>query len=161
MITNGLPKLENVFLVEGLFTNLISITQLCDQGMEANFDRFGCKITDQEGEVLMRGIRTKNNCYKWIAELEAQTDMLNTILEHQKSLSLPQLGNKDERRRVSKSSSTLKSNQINNQLHSVKNSGEISALTKDILIYKYTEILDLEKYEKLRDRLDISPRKKL
>jgi len=48
LISNGLPKLENVFLVEGLFTNLISITQLCDQGMEANFDRFGCKITDKE-----------------------------------------------------------------------------------------------------------------
>jgi len=82
LISNGLPKVENVFLVEGLFTNLISITQLCDQGMEANFDRFGCKITDQEGDVLMRGIRTKNNCYKWIPELEAQTDVLNTMLEH-------------------------------------------------------------------------------
>jgi hypothetical protein len=28
LISNGLPKLENVFLVEELFTNLISITQL-------------------------------------------------------------------------------------------------------------------------------------
>jgi len=66
LISNGLPNLENVFLVEGLYTNLISITQPCDQEMEAIFDRFGCKITDEEGEMFMRGIRTKNNCYKWI-----------------------------------------------------------------------------------------------
>ena len=74
---------------------------------------------------------------------------------------MPQLGNKDEWRRVFESSSTLKNNKINDSLHCVKNYGEISALTKDILIDKYTEILDLEKYEKLRNRLDISPRKKL
>ena len=66
LISNGLPNLENVFLVEGICTNLISITQLCDQGMEAIFDIFGCKITDEKGEVIMRGMRTKNNCYKWI-----------------------------------------------------------------------------------------------
>jgi len=52
----------------------------------------------------MRGIRTKTNCYKWIPE--AQTDMLNTVLEHQKSLALPQLENKDERRKVYENSST-------------------------------------------------------
>jgi hypothetical protein len=56
----------------------------------------------------MRGIITKNNCYKWIPELKAQTYMLNTMLEHQKSFTLPQLRSKDERRRVSESSSTFK-----------------------------------------------------
>jgi len=33
LINTKLPKLENVFLVEGLYTNLISVSQLCDQGM--------------------------------------------------------------------------------------------------------------------------------
>jgi len=108
--SNGLPKLKTVFLVEGLFTNLISITQLCDQGMEANFDRFECKISNQEGEVLMRGIRTRNNCYKWIPEPVAQSDMFTAMLEHHESLTLPQLIDKDESKRVSENNSTLKNN---------------------------------------------------
>ena len=49
LISSGLPNLENVFLVEGLCANLISITQLCDQGMEAIFEKFGCKIIDEKG----------------------------------------------------------------------------------------------------------------
>jgi len=101
LISNGLPNLENVFLVEELRTNLISITQLCDQGMEAIFDRFGCKITDEKGEVFMRGIRAKNNCYKWISNPKTQSVMLNTMLKHQESVAMPHFGSKEERRIVS------------------------------------------------------------
>jgi len=68
LISDELPKLENVLLVEGLFSNLISISQLCDQGMEVYFNKSGCKITNERVEVLMKGSRTKNNCYKWIPE---------------------------------------------------------------------------------------------
>jgi hypothetical protein len=48
LINNNLPKLENVLLVEGLTTNLISINQLCDQGLTVNF--------------------TKSECYAWVSQ---------------------------------------------------------------------------------------------
>ena len=117
MINNGLPNLENVFLVKGLCANLISITQLCDQGMEAIFDKFGCRITDEKGEGFMRGIRTKNNCYKWIPEPKIQDDMSNTMLKHQESLALSQFESKDERSKVCENNFIWKNNQIENQLH--------------------------------------------
>jgi len=130
--------------------------------MKVNFNKFGCQITNEEGEVSIRGIRTKNDCYKWIPESEGHSDMLRTTLKHQKIQALPHFGSKDERRIVYKSSITLKNNQIKVQLHSIKDSVEKNDVpTKDILIDKYAEILDLKKFEKLRDRLDISLRKKL
>jgi len=66
MCSDELPKLENILLVKGLVSNLISISQLCDQELEVNFNKTKCLVTNQKGEVLMRGIRTKNNCYKWV-----------------------------------------------------------------------------------------------
>jgi hypothetical protein len=33
LIRNNLPNLDNVLFVEGLYSNLISISQLCDQGL--------------------------------------------------------------------------------------------------------------------------------
>ena len=35
----GLPTLDDVMLVEGLTTNLISISQLCDEGLNVNFTK--------------------------------------------------------------------------------------------------------------------------
>lgn len=58
-----LPKLDNVLLVKGLSSNLISTSQLCNQGMEVNFNKSECSVTDEKGEILMRGIRFKENCY--------------------------------------------------------------------------------------------------
>jgi len=37
-----LPRLVNVLLVKGLTANLISISQLCDQGLEVNFTKLEC-----------------------------------------------------------------------------------------------------------------------
>jgi len=105
LISSGLPNLENVFLVKGLYANLISITQLYDQGMKPIFDKFECKIIDEKGEVFMKGIRSKNNCYKWIPDPKTEVDMLNTMLQHQESLALPQLGSKDEKNKVCKDNS--------------------------------------------------------
>jgi hypothetical protein len=65
LINNDLPKLENVLLVKGLTANLISISQLCDQGLKVNFTKFECLVTDDIGEVLMKGTRSKDNCYLW------------------------------------------------------------------------------------------------
>lgn len=43
----GFPKLESVFLVEGLKTNLISISQLCDQDLLVRINRDTYNIYDE------------------------------------------------------------------------------------------------------------------
>jgi hypothetical protein len=70
LINNGLPKLDNVLLVKGLTANLISIRQLCDQGMKVNFTQSECLVTDEKGEVIMRVTRSKDNCYLWVSHNE-------------------------------------------------------------------------------------------
>ena len=44
LIKHGLPRLNNVLLVKGLTTNLISISQLCDQGMEVSFSSLDIRL---------------------------------------------------------------------------------------------------------------------
>ncbi|KAK2429199.1 gag-protease polyprotein [Trifolium repens] len=63
---NGLPNLDDVLLVKGLKTNLISISQLCDQGLKVDFTKNECLVTIDKGEPLMKGERSKDNCYLWI-----------------------------------------------------------------------------------------------
>jgi len=67
----GLPRLDDVLLVKGLTANLISISQLCDVGLQGNFTKPECQISDEKGEVLMRGTRSKDNCYLWVSQEEA------------------------------------------------------------------------------------------
>jgi len=40
----GLPTLNDVLLVKGLATNFISISQLCDLGLQVNFTKSECQI---------------------------------------------------------------------------------------------------------------------
>lgn len=68
LINDELPKLDNVLWVRGLTSNLISIRQLCEQGMDVNFNKLECLETIEKGEVLMRGIKTKENCYLWVPQ---------------------------------------------------------------------------------------------
>jgi len=109
----------------------------------------------------MRGIITKNNCYKSIPEPKTQDDMLHTMLEHQESLALSQLESKDERSKVCEYNFIWKNNQIKSQPHPIKNSDENSVPTTGTLIEEFSEILNLEKYDKLRDNMDISLKEKL
>jgi len=86
LIDADLPNLNNVLLVKGLTFNLITISQLCDQGMTVRFSKFECIVTDDKDEVLIRGIKTKNNCYTWVPQSENLTDgsieMFPTMLKH-------------------------------------------------------------------------------
>jgi hypothetical protein len=65
LININLPKLENVLPVGGLTKNLIRISQLCDQGLNVNFTKSKCLVTNDLGETMMKGIRSKENCYAW------------------------------------------------------------------------------------------------
>lgn len=64
----GVPKLNDMLLVKGLTANLISISQLCDQGLKVNFTKFECLVTNEKGKVTMKGSRSKDNCYLWISQ---------------------------------------------------------------------------------------------
>jgi len=51
--------------VKGLTTNLISISQLCDQGLKVIFSKSECLVIDIEFNVQIKGERSKNDCYLW------------------------------------------------------------------------------------------------
>ena len=59
----GSPLLDDVLLVEGLTANLISISQLCDQGLEVRFSLEECLMTSENQDTIMRGVISKDNCY--------------------------------------------------------------------------------------------------
>ena len=66
LIGSGLPSLTNVLYVKGLTVNLISISQLCDQGLKVNYTKSECLVLNDKNEIIMKRGRTKNNCYMWI-----------------------------------------------------------------------------------------------
>src|ERR1044072_3513781 len=56
--------IKNVLLVEGLMHNLLSISQLADNGYDVLFNQKSCKVVSQkDGTILFNGKR-KNNIYK-------------------------------------------------------------------------------------------------
>ncbi|KAK2380916.1 putative mitochondrial protein [Trifolium repens] len=88
----GLPKLDNVLLVKGLKANLISISQLCDQGLKVDFTKNECLVTSNKGELLMKGERSKNNCYLWIPPETAHSTTCNVSQTDEANLWHQKLG---------------------------------------------------------------------
>ena len=62
---DDLPCLNDVRYVDGLKANLISISQICDQGYKVSFDDIGCVVMNKENQICMRGKRQTDNCYHW------------------------------------------------------------------------------------------------
>ncbi|CAL2227895.1 unnamed protein product [Prunus armeniaca] len=59
-----LPELKNVRFVEGLTSNLISVSQLCDDGVvEVRFSKHGCKTIGKGGNKIVSVARSRDNCY--------------------------------------------------------------------------------------------------
>ena len=52
LLFNGLPKLKSVLHVEGLKENLLSISELCDQKLNAKSTKDNCKVLNRSGEVV-------------------------------------------------------------------------------------------------------------
>lgn len=44
----GLLNLDNFLLVKGLTANLISISQLCEEGLKVNFTKSECLVTNEK-----------------------------------------------------------------------------------------------------------------
>ena len=59
------PQLTNVYFVEGLTANLISVSQLCDEGLTVSFNSVKCWATNEKNQNTLTGVRTGNNCYMW------------------------------------------------------------------------------------------------
>ncbi|KAK2428124.1 putative mitochondrial protein [Trifolium repens] len=67
-------KIENVHYVEGLEHNLISISQLCDNGLEVVFKTDTCEIKQlSSGKTLFKGSRMKNVYVLYLDELPAES----------------------------------------------------------------------------------------
>ena len=59
----GLLVFEDVWYVDGLKENLLSISQICDNGLNVLFTKYECKILDGGGDCMCVGVRTVDNCY--------------------------------------------------------------------------------------------------
>ena len=59
----GLSVFEDVWYVDGLKANLLSISQICDNGLNALFTKYECEILDGRGDCMYIGVRTADNCY--------------------------------------------------------------------------------------------------
>ena len=59
----GIPNLEEVLYVEGLKANLISISKIYDKNFNIQFSQNLCKVFGLNGNCVMIGLRTSDNCY--------------------------------------------------------------------------------------------------
>ena len=59
----GLLVFEDVWYIDGLKANLLSISQICDNGLNVLFTKYECEILDGGGDYMCVGVRTANNCY--------------------------------------------------------------------------------------------------
>lgn len=59
----SLSCLQDVRFVKGLSANLISISQLCDQGFSVRFSKDRCEVYNHENNVILRGTKLSNKCF--------------------------------------------------------------------------------------------------
>ena len=56
----GLSVFEDVWYVDGLKANLLSVSQICDNGLNVLFTKYEC---DGGGDYMCIGVRITENCY--------------------------------------------------------------------------------------------------
>ena len=84
----GLPSLSNALFVNGLKANLISISHLSDEGYSVLFSKNDCSILKPDGQTLLKGMRSSDNCYC----LEARIVSNNVSMDEQVELWHERLG---------------------------------------------------------------------
>lgn len=94
-----LPRLINVYFVDGLRANLISVNQLCDEGLEVIFNSKECRAVDSKGNLVLSRVRSGNNCYMWkpshmcLSARESKLDLWHKKLGHMNTNGLTRLVN--------------------------------------------------------------------
>ena len=56
-------QFKNILHIDGLKTNLISISQICDLNLNVNFNREKCVVIDDNGKSILEGFRSPDNYY--------------------------------------------------------------------------------------------------
>jgi len=60
-ITNSSISINNVWLVDGLEHNLLSISQFCDYGYDVMFGKTNCKVLNKDdNSIVFKGKRMEN-----------------------------------------------------------------------------------------------------
>ena len=59
----GLLVFEDVWYVDGLKANLLSISQICDNGLNVLSTEYECEMLDGGGNCMCVGVRTADNYY--------------------------------------------------------------------------------------------------
>lgn len=63
-LINGKGKAQYALLVDGLKHNLLSVSQICDQGHKVVFSTKYCEIRNSNlGKLVAKGVRTPDNIY--------------------------------------------------------------------------------------------------
>ncbi|CAL8988995.1 unnamed protein product [Prunus brigantina] len=89
----GLPELKNVRFVEGLTSNLISVSQLCDDGIgEVRFSKHGCKIIGKGDNEIVSVARSRDNCYCIDGVNDAKEVVCNKVVNETSALWHQRLG---------------------------------------------------------------------
>ncbi|KAL1192983.1 Retrovirus-related Pol polyprotein from transposon TNT 1-94 [Cardamine amara subsp. amara] len=96
-------------MVEGLKVNLISISQLCDIGLNVTFIKSECKAVGDHGNVRLEGQRSENNFYMWKPNnlcfstlAETQAELWHRKLGHLIVRTMVKLSNQEVVRRLPK-----------------------------------------------------------
>lgn len=76
----GLPCLYVVLIVDGLATNLIRISQLCNQKLYVKFDSMECTITYQQYHISTCGHLLRRVGLKHIIFLQVLRKRINKVL---------------------------------------------------------------------------------
>jgi hypothetical protein len=84
LLINGQTVVENVLYVKGLKHNLLSVSQLCNQGYDLGFDSKSCTIKKGK-DVIANATRTANNLYI-LEDSNAETCCLFTTMDTQYSI---------------------------------------------------------------------------
>jgi hypothetical protein len=63
-IGNSSISINNVWFVDGLGHNLLSISQFCDSGYEVMFDKRNCTVMNKNHKSIVFKGKRKNNVYK-------------------------------------------------------------------------------------------------
>lgn len=83
----SLLDIVNVLYVEGLRVNLLSISQICDQDFMVLFSKGKCLVLDGLGKQIIGGVRTLDNCYGLVLDVEIACNSVsipNEDLWHQR-----------------------------------------------------------------------------
>ncbi|XP_031261281.1 uncharacterized protein LOC116119476 [Pistacia vera] len=85
IVIPGFPMLNDMFYVEGLKANLISISQIFDKGCIVKFSKNMCQVLNGDGTSLLEGKRSNDNCYllsNKVSCLSSKTDCVD--FQHKK-----------------------------------------------------------------------------